>query len=74
MPEEVRVSIRYKAKGLIHVIHESRVVLDHPGQEKAVVSFMMKNGRLVKDSLDFAPFQIFYPLLKERGIVGPSGK
>jgi len=73
-PEEVRVSIRYRVKGLMHVIHESRVVLDYPGQEKAVVSFVMKNGRLVKDSLDFAPFRIFYPLLKEKGIVGPPGK
>ncbi len=73
-PEEVRVSIRYKVKGLMHVIHQARVVLDYPGQEKAIVSFVMKNGRLVKDSLDFAPFQIFYPLLKEKGLVGPPGK
>ena len=73
-PQDVRVSIRYRRKDLMHVIYEDKVRLNFPGQEKALVSFRMKSGRLVKDSLDFAPFEIFYPLLEEKGIVGPPGK
>ncbi len=73
-PQDVRVSIRYRVKGLMHIIYEDRVRLNYPGQEKALVAFHMKNGRLVKDSLDFAPFEIFYPLLEERGLIGPPGK
>ncbi|HHN72942.1 MAG TPA: hypothetical protein ENK13_02525 [Thermopetrobacter sp.] len=73
-PETVRVSIRYRRGRTVHVIHEARIVLSYPGQEKAVVAFRMKDGRPVPGSRDFAPFRIFYPLLRETGTVGPPGK
>lgn len=66
-PQEVRVSIRYRHGEAMRVIWEGRLTLDFPGQEKALLSFVMKNGRLVPGSRDFAPFRIFYQVLAEMG-------
>ncbi len=71
-PEDVRVSIRHRKGRLMIVIWEGVVTLEYPGQEKGVISFRMKNGRLVPGSRDFSPFEIFHPLL--RAIGGDGGK
>ncbi len=74
-PEEVRVSIRYRtAANRMRVIWEGRLILNYPGQEKAVVSFRMRKGRLVPGSVDFAPFTIFRKVLAEMGEPYAGGK
>lgn len=73
-PEEVRVSIRYRTGRRMRVIWEGRLTLDYPGQEKALVAFVMRNGRLVPGSLDFAPFSIFRKVLAEMGEPYAGGK
>ncbi len=70
-PEEVRVSIRYRQGKLMMVVWEGVITLEYPGQEKPVVAFRMKDGKLVGGSLDFSPFEIFHPLLRSMG-AGPG--
>ncbi len=66
-PEQVRVSIRHRKGRLMIVIWEGVLTLEYPGQEKAVISFEMKNGLLVPGSRSFAPFEIFHATLREMG-------
>ncbi|WP_456404357.1 hypothetical protein [Thiolapillus sp.] len=64
-PVDVRVSIRYRQGKLMLGIYEDVLTLDYPGQERGVISFVMKDKQLVPDSLSFAPFEIFHGTLKQ---------
>ena len=67
MPVDVRVSIRHRLGRLMIVIYETVLTLEYPGQEKAVISFEMKNGKLVPGSKTFEPFEIFHSTLRAGG-------
>lgn len=66
-PEQVRVSIRHRKGRLMIVIHEGVLTLEYPGQEKAVISFEMKDGHLLAGSKGFEPFEIFHTTLRDIG-------
>ncbi|MEN8226206.1 MAG: hypothetical protein ABFS05_12685 [Bacteroidota bacterium] len=63
-PEQVRISIRYRQDRLMITIYETVMTLDYPGQEKGIVSFKMKDSKLVADSMSFEPFEIFHSTLQ----------
>lgn len=63
-PVDVRVSLRHRKGRLMIVIYEGVITLDHPGQEKPVIAFEMKNEKLVPGSKSFAPFEIFHTTLQ----------
>ena len=63
-PVDVRVSIRHRKDRLMIVIYEAVIRLDHPGQEKSVISFEMQDEKLVPGSKSFAPFEIFQTTLR----------
>lgn len=63
-PVEVRMSIRHRKARLMIVVYETMITLDHPGQEKSVISFQMKDEKLVPGSKSFAPFEIFQSTVK----------
>ncbi len=65
-PVDVRVSIRHRQGKLMIVVYEGMLTLAHPGQERGVVSFHMKDRKLVPGSVSFVPFEIFHGTL-ERG-------
>ncbi len=64
-PVDVKVSIRHRKERLMIVIYEGVITLDRAGQEKGVVSFYMKDKKLVTGSKSFEPFEIFHGTLKE---------
>ena len=58
-PVDVRVSIRHRQGKLMMVIYEGVLTLDYPGQERGIITFVMKDKKLVQGSKSFAPFEIF---------------
>ncbi len=72
-PVPVRVSLRHRDGRLVRIIYEGVLTLDFPGQEKAVASFVMKNGKLQPDSLGFEPFEIFHQTLRSTVRKPPAG-
>ena len=62
-PVDVRISIRHRQDRLMIVIYEAVLTLEYPGQEKGVLSFEMKDKKLVPGSMSFEPFDIFHSTL-----------
>lgn len=67
-PVDVRVSIRHRKGRLMIVVYEGVIRLDHPGQERSVISFEMKDEQLVSGSKSFAPFKIFRGTLRHEKV------
>ena len=61
----MRVSIRHREGKLMIVVYEGVLTLAYPGQERGVVSFHMKDRKLVPDSVSFVPFEIFHGTLDQ---------
>ncbi|OOY58880.1 hypothetical protein [Solemya velum gill symbiont] len=74
VPVDVRVSIRYRQERLMIPVYEGVLTLDRLGQEKGVISFVMKDKKLVEESKSFAPFEIFYGTLNQPGSAIQMGK
>lgn len=64
-PVDVRVSIRHRQGKLMMVIYEGVLTLDYPGQERGIITFVMKDKKLVQGSKSFAPFEIFHSSLSK---------
>ncbi len=64
-PVDVRISIRHRQGKLMIPIYEDVMTLDYPGQEKGVVTFSMKDKKLLPDSRSFEPFDIFHSTLMQ---------
>ncbi|MBL3528966.1 MAG: hypothetical protein JMN27_01915 [gamma proteobacterium endosymbiont of Lamellibrachia anaximandri] len=64
-PVDVRISIRHRQGKLMIPIYEDVMTLDYPGQEKGVVTFSMKDKKLLPNSRSFEPFDIFHSTLKQ---------
>ncbi|MBL3600555.1 MAG: hypothetical protein JMN25_11940 [gamma proteobacterium endosymbiont of Lamellibrachia anaximandri] len=64
-PVDVRISIRHRQGKLMIPIYEDVMTLDYPGQEKGVVTFSMKDKKLLPNSRSFEPFEIFHSTLKQ---------
>lgn len=74
VPVDVRVSIRYRQERLMIPVYEGVLTLDRLGQEKGVISFVMKDKKLVEESKSFAPFEIFYGTMNQPGSAIQMGK
>lgn len=64
-PVEVRVSIRHRQGRLKIPIYEAVLTLEYPGQEKGIVTFEMRDRKLVAESKSFEPFDIFHGTLRQ---------
>lgn len=65
VPVDVKVSIRYRQGRLRIVVYEDELTLEYPGQEIGVVTFEMRDRKLVADTVSFEPFEIFHGTLRD---------
>ena len=64
-PVDVRVSIRHRQGKLMIDVYQAELTLEYVGQEKGVITFEMRDKKLLPDSKSFEPFDIFHSTLRK---------